>query len=349
MRLFFAAAAHALLPPPLPLLCEPTLIHGCFNDSWTRTFPHMASNGGPNDPFGSNATLETCAYLCATASPPFTAAAMEAGGQCFCASAADLARAAPNKTDPAACSARCNGNALATCGGAWKAFAYDFSCAPYEPSAAPWQNWSLAPAARVQDLVGRLSPVGLVGQLLQNGIDYYSRGVQLPRYIVSQECLAGFDGGDIYIAPPVPHVASSAFPQPVNMGNSFDAELVREIAAAISDEARAAFNLGRPSLTCMSPNFNLNREPRWGRNVESFSEDPAMVATLGVAYITGLQAGLPANASAAASGYLKVFAIPKHIGAYSVECYNRTAATDYPLCEVRLARAPAIVPARALN
>jgi beta-galactosidase len=57
----------------------------------------------------------------------------------------------------------------------------------------------------------------------------------------------------------------------------------------------------------------------------------------------------PANASAAASGYLKVFAIPKHIGAYSVECYNRTAATDYPLCEVRLARAPANVPARALN
>jgi hypothetical protein len=38
--------------------------------------------------------------------------------------------------------------------------------------------------------------------------------------------------------------------QPVNMGNSFDAPLVREISSAISDEARAAFNhAGRPSLT----------------------------------------------------------------------------------------------------
>jgi hypothetical protein len=307
----------------------------------------MASNGGQSDPFGANATLETCAYLCARAGPAFTAAAVENGAQCFCTDAAGLARAAPLARPDADCAVPCRGNSLVACGGAWRLSAYDFSCAPYTPGA--WADAALPAAARVDDLVARLDAAGLVAQLLQNGADVYAPGAQLPRYLVSQECLAGFDGGDIYIAPPVPHVASSAFPQPVNMGNSFDAELVREIAAAISDEARAAFNLGRPSLTCMSPNLNLLRDPRWGRNVESLSEDPAMVATLGVAYITGLQAGLPANASAAASGYLKVFAIPKHIGAYSVECYNRTAATDYPLCEVRLARAPAIVPARALN
>lgn len=328
---FFLARAY--LPPPLPLICEPTLVHGCYNDSWTRTFPHMASNGGPGDPFGANATLETCAYLCATASPPFTAAAIENGAQCFCANRSDIDRAAPNKTDLATCNTPCAGNGLTACGGPWRVFAYDFSCQPYAPSAMPWQDWRLPHAVRVADLVGRLSPVGLVGQLLQNGIDYYGAGVQLPRYIVSQECLAGFDGGDIYIAPPVLHVASSGFPQPVNMGNTWDAELVREISSAISDEARAAFNLGRPSLTCMSPNLNVNRDPRWGRNIESFSEDPALLATLGTAYIMGLQAGLPANASAAASGYLKVFAIPKHLGAYSVECYNRSEETEYPLCE----------------
>jgi beta-glucosidase len=107
----------------------------------------------------------------------------------------------------------------------------------------PWQNASLPAAARVEDLVARLSPTGLVGQMLQNGIDYYSEEVQLPRYLVSQECLAGFDGGDIYIAPPVPNVASSGFPQPVNLGATWDAPLVREIASAIADEARAAFNV----------------------------------------------------------------------------------------------------------
>ncbi len=255
-----ALAVVALLPPPLPLVCEPTTVHGCFNDSWTRTFPHMASNGGPGDPFGTNATLETCAYLCATSSPSFSIAAIENGAQCFCTDASGLARAAPNRTASALCSAPCAGNPLTQCGGTWKALAYSFACAPYVPAALPWLNASLPLAARVADLVGRLSPVGLVGQLLQNGVDLYGAGFQLPRYIVSQECLAGFDGGDIYIAPPVVHTPSSGFPQPVNLGNTWDVELVREVASAISDEARAAFNAGRPSLTCMSPNLNLNRE-----------------------------------------------------------------------------------------
>ena len=38
----------------------------------------------------------------------------------------------------------------------------------------------------------------------QNGADVYAPGVQLPHSIVSQECLAGFDGGGIYLAPPIP-------------------------------------------------------------------------------------------------------------------------------------------------
>jgi hypothetical protein len=260
LSLLLLAACRALLPPPLPLVCEPTLFHGCYNDSWTRVFPHMVSNGGPTDPFGSNATLETCAYLCATSSPTYTAAAIENGAQCFCATPQDLARAAPNLTSASLCSTPCAGNVLTSCGGQWKALAYDYACTPYTPSAMPWLNASLPFTARVDDLVARLSPTALVGQLLQNGIDVYGAGLQLPRYIVSQECLAGFDGGDIYIAPEVLHTPSSGFPQPVNMGNTWDVELVREVASAISDEARAAFNLGRPSLTCMSPNLNVARD-----------------------------------------------------------------------------------------
>ena len=157
------------------------------------------------------------------------------------------------------------------------------------------------------------------------------------RYIVSQECLAGFDGGSIFIAPPVATTASSGFPQPVNMGSTWDGPLVREIASAISDEARAAFNhAGRPSLTCMSPNLNVARDPRWGRSLESFGEDPDLIAMLGKAYVDGIQRGrLETDAAAAASGYLKIMAIPKHIGAYSVECFNASGGpNEYPRCSL---------------
>lgn len=74
------------------------------------------------------------------------------------------------------------------------------------------------------------------------------------------------------------------------------------------------------------------RDPRWGRNIESFSDDPALLASLGTAYIAGIQIGLPANATAAASGYLKIAAVAKHLGAYSVECYSADGPSAYPNC-----------------
>ena len=78
---------------------------------------------------------------------------------------------------------------------------------------------------------------------------------------------------------------------------------------------------------------NVARDPRWGRSLETFAEDPGLIAALGVAYVDGLQRGLPANASAAASGFLKIMAVPKHLGAYSVECYNASGgANSYPRC-----------------
>ena len=199
----------------------------------------------PGDPFHDNMTIETCAYLCATVAPaPFTTvAALEAGAQCFCTNPEGVANATKNGLlAPASeCNAPCAGNPYESCGGEWRLQAYSFSCSPYDPGAMPWQNASLPAAARVSDLVSRLSPVQLMAQLTQvgerrgaavlgvltrrhggprwiqvfahkgihplpsqNGADVYAPGVQLPHYIVSQECLAGFDGGGIYLAPPIP-------------------------------------------------------------------------------------------------------------------------------------------------
>jgi beta-glucosidase len=81
----------------------------------------------------------------------------------------------------------------------------------------------------------------------------------------------------------------------------------------------------------------VNRDPRWGRNIESFGEDPALIAALGASYIHGIQRGRPdaVDSKSAASGYLKIMAVPKHLGAYSVECFNPTGGpNDYPHCPV---------------
>lgn len=266
--------ARGSLPAPLETVCVLDAALGCFADSWVRTFPVVASSS-PGQPFHSNMTLETCAYLCHVSTQPgspFSAAALETGNQCYCADTAALHRAAANRTSMTDCSdppasgglgVPCAGNPFQMCGGAWRLLAYNYTCHAYRPDRLPWQDHTLPPRQRVADLVKRLSPAQLAAQLYMNGADIYGENFQLPRYIPTQECLAGMDGGSIFLAPPVATTASSAFPQPVNMGNSWDPELVREIAAAISDEVRAAFNhVGRPSLTCMSPNLNVNRDPR---------------------------------------------------------------------------------------
>eukprot|EP01051_Picozoa_sp_SAG22_P009200 SAG22_NODE_750_length_7481_cov_19.618667_1_plen_685_part_00 len=356
-------AVYAALPAPLDTVCVMDAPLGCYADSFRRTFPVGVSTG-PDEPFSGNMTHETCAYLCHKSTrpgAPFSAAAVETGGQCFCVSAASLATAEPNRTSMDDCAklpapggaaggglaVPCAGNAFQMCGGKWRLLAYNFSCHPYKPGSQPWQDHSLPAPARVADLIKRLSPPQLVAQLYMNGADIYGVDVQLPRYIPTQECLTGVDGGSIFLAPAVKQMATSAFPQPVNMGNSFDAPLVREIAAAISDEARAAFNAGRPSLTCMSPNLNVNRDPRWGRNRESFGEDPAMITALGSSYIHGIQRGREgaADAKSAASGYLKIMAVPKHLGAYSLECFNPTGneSAGYPNCPVYRSNFDAVV------
>ena len=65
----------------------------------------------------------------------------------------------------------------------------------------------------------------------------------------------------------------------MNYGATWNASLTWEMAQIIADEQRALWLLGavedsswagRPhiGLDCWSPNININRDPRWGRNQE---------------------------------------------------------------------------------
>ena len=84
---------------------------------------------------------------------------------------------------------------------------------------------------------------------------------------------------------------ATVFPQAIGLAASFDSELVREIADAISTEGRAKFNEFSKrgdygiykGLTFWAPNVNIFRDPRWGRGHETFGEDPYLTGELGVA------------------------------------------------------------------
>lgn len=110
---------------------------------------------------------------------------------------------------------------------------------------------------------------------------------------------------------------ATIFPQSLGLAATFDSDLIKEVATAISDEARAKYNLAQAAgnysrytgLSFWSPNINILRDPRWGRGHETFGEDPFLTGTIGVAFVEGMQGDDPR--------YLKTAACAKHYAVHS--------------------------------
>jgi beta-glucosidase len=117
---------------------------------------------------------------------------------------------------------------------------------------------------------------------------------------------------------------ATVFPQAIAIAATFNPQLTQAISDAISTEARAKYNLavdkGRHlqylGLNFWTPNINIFRDPRWGRGQETYGEDPFLTASIGSAFITGLQGDNP-------SEYLKTAACVKHFAAHSGPEKNR--------------------------
>ncbi|WP_345949745.1 glycoside hydrolase family 3 N-terminal domain-containing protein [Mucilaginibacter sp. PAMB04274] len=77
---------------------------------------------------------------------------------------------------------------------------------------------------------------------------------------------------------------ATAFPTQLNMGMTWDKELVRQEGLITGMEARA---LGYTNV--YAPILDVARDQRWGRLEEVFGEDPYLVARLGVEMATGMQ------------------------------------------------------------
>jgi beta-glucosidase len=107
---------------------------------------------------------------------------------------------------------------------------------------------------------------------------------------------------------------ATSFPQAIALASTWDPNLLHRVASAISDEARGFNVKSGTGLTYWSPVINMLRDPRWGRFEESYSEDPFLMARMGVAFVKGLQGDDPK--------YLKAVATPKHFAGNNSE-YNR--------------------------
>jgi beta-glucosidase len=157
--------------------------------------------------------------------------------------------------------------------------------------------------ARINDLISKLTleeKVSLLG--------YQSKAVPrlgIPAYNWWNEALHGVARAG----------EATIFPQAIGMAATFNDSLLRQVSTVISTEARAKYNLAIAKdrhlqymgLTFWTPNINIFRDPRWGRGQETYGEDPFLTATMGSAFVKGLQGDYPDHLKAAATA--KHFAV----------------------------------------
>src|SRR5690606_4089549 len=130
----------------------------------------------------------------------------------------------------------------------------------------PFQNPALSDSVRVADLIGKLTVQEKIDQLLYTSPAIERLGI--PEYNWWNESLHGVARAGY----------ATVFPQSITIAAAWDSNLLKEVADAISDEARAKHHeyirRGQrgiyQGLTFWSPNINIFRDPRWGRGHETY-------------------------------------------------------------------------------
>ena len=179
-------------------------------------------------------------------------------------------------------------------------------CAAASAQPYPFQDKSLSPEQRADDLISRLTLEEKTGLTL-------NASQAIPRFGIKQydwwnEALHGVGRNG----------SATTFPMPIAMAASFDDALVYDVFTAVSDEARVKHRIADAegsheryqNHTFWTPNINIFRDPRWGRGMETYGEDPYLMGQMGMAVVRGLQG--PDD-----SPVRKLFACAKHYAVHS--------------------------------
>jgi len=183
---------------------------------------------------------------------------------------------------------------------------------PCRAEVLPYQNPALSAEERAIDLLQRMTLDEKISQMRDLSAPVERLGI--PPYHWWNEALHGVARAG----------RATVFPQAIGLAATFDDQAVQETFSMISDEARAKNTDYRKNnqfgqyqgLTFWTPNINIFRDPRWGRGMETYGEDPFLTARMGVAVVKGLQGD-------GSQKYDKTHACAKHFAVHSGPEWNR--------------------------
>ena len=182
---------------------------------------------------------------------------------------------------------------------------FQCSTGPDDTGVQPWFNAELGTEARLDSLLSAMTLDEKVAQMMNDAPAIERLGV--PAYNWWNECLHGVARSG----------RATVFPQAIGMAATWDENEMLRLASVISDEARAKhqefLRRGKhgiyQGLTFWTPNINIFRDPRWGRGMETYGEDPFLAGSLAIQFVKGMQGDDPK--------YLKTVATVKHFAVHS--------------------------------
>jgi len=119
-------------------------------------------------------------------------------------------------------------------------------------------------------------------------------------------------------------IPATTFQQGIGLGETWDAELLKQAGQVEGYEARYVFQSSRylqGGIVIRSPNADIGRDPRWGRTEECYGEDAFFNGTMVVAFTKGVQGDH--------QKYWQAAALMKHFLANSNENDRDKSSSDF--------------------
>ncbi|ESO84870.1 hypothetical protein LOTGIDRAFT_236081 [Lottia gigantea] len=156
----------------------------------------------------------------------------------------------------------------------------------------PFMNPSLPWEERVEDLLGRLTLDEIQDQLATGS----GPSPNISRLGIGPfQWWSNCGRGDVRAG------NATSFPESLGLAAAFSPELLFDVTKVTALETRAKNNYFEKhgkfgihqGLSCFSPNLDIYRDARWGRNEETWGEDPYMAEIYARAFVTSLQGDDP--------------------------------------------------------
>ncbi len=149
----------------------------------------------------------------------------------------------------------------------------------------PWQDTTKSLDERVEWLINNLTLDEKLSLMVHQNPAIERVG--LPAYSWWNEALHGVGRAGL----------ATVYPMPIALAATFDPSLIRSVFNNVAIEARIKYQQAQDTgnygdytgLTFFTPNINIFRDPRWGRGMETYGEDPYLTAMMGLACVEGLQ------------------------------------------------------------